>query len=206
MDGYVLYGAGEHGKVVADALLEAGETVIGFVDDRQPEGEALGIPYLGNWEGCSDRFEDYHWHVSIGNNVVRERICTKIEERLGKPISTISHPKASLSRFAIIDSGCFFAAFSVVGPDARIGRGCIVNHGATVDHDDVLGNYVHICPGANLGGGVIVCDNTVVGIGSSVIHGVSIGENVTVGGGSVVIRNLDPDQTVAGNPASSIKK
>jgi sugar O-acyltransferase (sialic acid O-acetyltransferase NeuD family) len=198
---YILYGAGEHGKVVADALLSAGEKIIGFVDDREPQTDLLGIDYLGKWDGCAKKYPDSAWHVSIGNNFVRSRITNRIEEELGKEAATIIHPAAIISRFTKYDAGCFFAAGCVVGPSTTFERSVIVNHGATVDHDNIIGSFVHICPGVHLAGSVIICDNTFVGVGASVMPGISIGEDVTVGAGAVVIGNIDPEQTVFGNPA-----
>jgi len=204
MSDYVLYGSGEHGKVVADALMCLGKNIIGFVDDRVPEKPVFDLPYLGNWDSCYEKYASYHWHVSIGNNLVRSKLFDRIELQLKKTTETIVHPAASVSRFAQLADGCFVAAQAVVGPDVVMGRGVIVNHAATVDHDNHLGDFVHICPGVHMGGNVVICDQTMIGIGSSIIPGVSIGENVVVGGGSVVIKSIDPETKVVGNPTKNI--
>jgi FlaA1/EpsC-like NDP-sugar epimerase len=46
----IVIGAGGHAVVVADALLAAGRTVLGFVDDDPAKAgsHVLGLPVLGN--------------------------------------------------------------------------------------------------------------------------------------------------------------
>ena len=45
------------------------------------------------------------------------------------------------------------APLAVLHADAQVGRGCIVNSAAVVEHDCRLGDWVHVSPGAALGGG-----------------------------------------------------
>ncbi|MBP5740396.1 MAG: hypothetical protein J6W59_01400, partial [Bacteroidales bacterium] len=44
----IVIGAGGHGRVVADVITCAGDTVLGFLDDNEnlPE-RIIGFPYLG---------------------------------------------------------------------------------------------------------------------------------------------------------------
>ena len=59
-------------------------------------------------------------------------------------------------------------AGSVVNPCTKIGKGCIINTGSTIDHDCVIEDYVHISPGVNVAGLVSVGALTWLGIGSVV--------------------------------------
>ena len=45
-----------------------------------------------------------------------------------------------------------------------------------------------------------------IGSGATIMCGVTIGENAVVGAGAVVTRNVAPGTTVAGNPATLIRK
>ena len=49
----------------------------------------------------------------------------------------------------------------------------LVNIGATVSHDCVLGDHVTISPGANMAGRVTVGDGRFVGIGATLSDGVT---------------------------------
>ena len=61
--------------------------------------------------------------------------------------------------------------------DARIGAACIINTGATIDHDCVIGEGVHICPGAHLAGDVRVGDRSWIGIAATIRQGITVGRD-----------------------------
>jgi acetyltransferase-like isoleucine patch superfamily enzyme len=85
-----------------------------------------------------------------------------------------------------------------------LGTGCIVNTAATVDHDCILGDGVHIAPGAHLAGGVRIGARSWFGIGAVARQGITIGADVLVGAGAVVIRDIADGKTVIGNPAREV--
>lgn len=47
-------------------------------------------------------------------------------------------------------------AGAIVNCCTKIGKGYIVNTGSTIDHDNNIGDFVHISPGAHLAGTVKV--------------------------------------------------
>ena len=47
-------------------------------------------------------------------------------------------------------------AGAVINSDTKIGKGCIINTSASVDHDCTLDDFVHISVGAHLAGNVRV--------------------------------------------------
>ncbi|MBC7604044.1 MAG: acetyltransferase, partial [Ramlibacter sp.] len=86
-----------------------------------------------------------------------------------------------------------------------LGRSVIVNHGAVVDHDVVIGEFSHVAPRAALGGNVVVGKRVLIGAGASVLPGIRIADDVTVGAGAVVIEHLDQPGVYAGVPARRLK-
>ena len=96
-------------------------------------------------------------------------------------------------------------ASAVINVASHIGEGCIINTGSTIDHDCQVGIYAHICPGAHLGGGVVLGSYTWIGIGSAVAQEIKIGSGVTVGAGAVVVNDIADHLTIVGNPAKSLK-
>ena len=84
-------------------------------------------------------------------------------------------------------------ALRTLGPEYRFET--------TVDHDNTLGDAVHISPGAHLGGAVTVGDRTQVGIGASVLPNVTIGKDVIIGGGAAVVRDVPDGTKFVGVPA-----
>jgi acetyltransferase-like isoleucine patch superfamily enzyme len=87
---------------------------------------------------------------------------------------------------------------------ATLGRACIVNTAASIDHDCRLGEGVHVCPGAHVAGEVVIERFVMIGTGASVVPRVTIGEGAVVGAGAVVIEDVPPHTTVAGVPARKI--
>jgi len=201
-----LLGASGHGKVVADAALASGWEHIEFFDDAWPDCLSNG-PWRvsGNTEALVEQLDRFDGVVvSIGNCATRLRKHQALAS-LGARLTSIVHPRATISTFAEIGVGTVIMAGAVINVDAKLGPAVIINTGATVDHDCVLDEAVHVAPGANLSGNVTVGRCSWVGVGACVRQGVRIGDNVMVGAGAVVVRDLDSNLTVAGNPARALK-
>lgn len=80
----------------------------------------------------------------------------------------------------------------------------IINTGATVDHDCVVGDFVHLAPGTHLAGGVLVDDGSFLGIGAVAVPGVEIAAGVTLGAGAAVTKSILEPGTWAGVPARAL--
>lgn len=200
----LILGAGGHGRVVADAALAQGHWASVRVTDRDArrvDEELLpGLRVEPMDEAIAGSNEV---HVAIGSAAARTKEARTVSDRL--PLATVIHPRASVSRHAAIDAGCFIAAAAVVAPGARLGACVIVNHGAVVDHDVQVGAFTHVAPRAALGGGVRVGERVLVGAGASVLPGVHIADDVVVGAGAVVRDNLEAAGVYAGVPARRVR-
>jgi sugar O-acyltransferase (sialic acid O-acetyltransferase NeuD family) len=93
------------------------------------------------------------------------------------------------------------AAGAVINPDARLGMGVLVNTAATVDHDCIIEDGVHLAPGVHLAGDVRIGEGTFIGIGTVARQGVRVGRGCVVGAGSVIVRDLPDGSTAYGVPA-----
>jgi sugar O-acyltransferase (sialic acid O-acetyltransferase NeuD family) len=201
-----LIGAGEHGKVVADAALLAGWEEIVFFDDAWPGVSSVG-PWsvTGNSQCLIENISKYDGViVAIGENVIRLEKLTLFQE-LGLPLVTIIHPSSVISQYGRIGKGSVVCAGAVINPFAEIGCGSIINTAATIDHDCKIADGVHVSPGAHLGGGVQVGKSTWIGLGASVKQCIRIGENSIVGMGAVVVRDVPSGVTVVGVPAREMR-
>lgn len=193
----VVYGAGGHGKVVADVVEKQGTyELVGFVDDA-PKDTVFGIPVMGtcaDLEGLRGRGVD-HAVSAVGDAGIREMTDNRLLAA-GFTLGTAIHPSAQIARGAKLGEGSVVMPGAVVGPDAVLGRSCIINTCSSVDHDCVLGSYVHVAPGAHLCGGVHVGSHALVGAGATALPGTHIGEKITVAAGTVV----------AGSPARALSR
>ena len=77
----------------------------------------------------------------------------------------------------------------------------IVNTGALLEHDCVIGAHAHVGPGAMLAGNATVGEGAHVGIGAVLIEGVSVGAGALVAAGAVVVADVPAGMRVAGVPA-----
>jgi acetyltransferase-like isoleucine patch superfamily enzyme len=93
----------------------------------------------------------------------------------------------------------------VVNAGVMTGMNGIVNSGAIIEHDCILGNHVHIAPRATLGGNVLVGDFAHVGLGAAVLPSATVGAGCVVGAGAVVLRDVPTNSTVVGVPARVLK-
>lgn len=203
MNSLLIFGAGGHGRVVADAALLSALWHGVTASDRDParcRGELLpGIPVLTPELAVPSAAAV---HVAIGNAADREREVAALSPSV---LVTVAHPKSTVSVHAQVGPGCFIAAQAVVAPGARLGTSVIVNHGAVLDHDVVVGDYSHIAPLAAVGGGAQIGQRVLVGSGASVLPGVRIRDDVIVGAGAVVVDHLDEPGVYAGVPARRMK-
>lgn len=194
-----IYGASGHGKVILDCLLEKGNEVAGFIDSDPQKTEFMHLPVFR-----PEKLDEAEASViyGIGNNTIRQTLA----EKHHTPSPVVVHPSAQLSRYSHVGEGTVLFHNSVVQAGTRIGKHCIINTKASVDHDCILEDYVHISPGAILCGNVKIGKGTWVGAGSIIIQGVSIGNNVMVGAGSVIRKDVPDGVLIVGNPAKVMRK
>ncbi|MFO0940332.1 MAG: acetyltransferase [Pirellulales bacterium] len=197
----LIYGAGGHGRVVADIAELSGFARVAFADAAWPEQTSnLAWPIISNEYASLSDFT--HYFVAIGNNQVRKQHVLALQA-LGKTLPVLIHPTGFLSKHSQLGEGSIVMAGAAVNAGATLGKGVIINTGATVDHDCIVGDFVHISPGVNLAGGIKVEAGAWIGIGSCIREGCRIGEGAIVAGGATVIRDVKPGETVYGNPAQT---
>ena len=94
---------------------------------------------------------------------------------------------------------------TTIQAQTQIGQQVILNTGAQVDHDCVIGDYAHIAPGAVLCGRVQVGEGTLIGAAATVIPGIQIGKWAIIGAGAVVTKDVPDFSVVVGVPSRVVK-
>ncbi len=75
---------------------------------------------------------------------------------------------------------------AVVMPRAVIGDNVLINTGAQVDHDCIVGAHSHIAPGAILCGNVTLGERSMIGAGATIVQGVTLDAGTFIPAGTLV--------------------
>jgi sugar O-acyltransferase (sialic acid O-acetyltransferase NeuD family) len=198
----VIIGTGGHAREVAEivqAMHAAGRCgpLLGFLTDAHDQhGQTvLGVAVLGAPEWLAEHTAAAI--IAIGDNATRRRIAGRIDAEWLAAIS----PHAIISPHAVVQPGAMIFPGAVLGPLAVIGAHSIVNVGASVSHDSVVGDWANLNPGARIAGNVRVGAGASIGMGASIIQGRAIGPWAVIGAGAAVVRDIPGHVTAVGVPA-----
>lgn len=198
MKNVIIIGAGGHGKVIADAVLAAGDNLLGFLDDHHRAETRCGFPILGTTKDYVN-FPEAEFVLGFGEANLRE---TMARTMTGVKWHTVIHPSAIISKLGVtIGEGTVILAGAIVNPGTTIGRHCILNTAAVVEHDNRIGDFAHISVGAKLAGVVTIGKSTWVGVGAVVRNATTICDGCMIGAGAVVVKSIEERGTYVGVPA-----
>jgi acetyltransferase EpsM len=195
-----LLGASGHAKVILESLQASGKKVTGLFDDNPAIKDLLGLGVIGLVKDAAG-LTNSSFIISIGNNKIRKRIA----ERYDFQYETAVHPNSVISPSSVMNEGIVVMAGVVVNAGTRVGKHVILNTRCSIDHDCVLGDYVHVSPGATLAGNVTIGEGTHVGSNACLIPGITVGKWATIGAGAVIIRDVPDHAVVVGNPGRIIR-
>ncbi|MGB8419087.1 acetyltransferase [Paraburkholderia sp.] len=211
MQNIVLVGSSGHAKVIIDIVEKQGRyRIAGLIDAFRAVGEAtLGYPVLGG-ESDLDRLVTEHdlkgVIVAIGDNSVRAKVADKVADVCPQlPFVNAVHPAASVGKGTSMGAGTVVMAGAVINADCRVGRLCIVNTKASLDHDCIMEDFSSLAPGVTTGGNCRIGSHAAVSIGAVLRHGITIGEHSVVGAGSIVLKAVDAFSVTYGNPATKVR-
>ena len=209
MSDVILWGAKGHARVLHEALNSCGlNQVVALVDNRDVEIPLASLPVLKGMLGLTAWLEMRpelplpKFAIAIGGRSGADRLMLlKDLKAMGLMPVTIIHRTAFVAGDAEIGEGSQILAQAAVCTHVRVGRCVIVNTAASIDHDVVLEDGVHIGPGATLAGEIRIKECAFVGAGAVVLPGLTVGRSAMVGAGAVVTRDVLDHSIVAGNPA-----
>ena len=158
----ILYGGTGQSKVVRPIIEYYGSRIVAVFDDTDGLPSPFpDVPIHKGYEGFQrwvqgkDR-KGIGFCIAIGNPHGRVRVHLHdllVGEGL-QPV-TIIHPSAIIYDNATIGAGSQVMGGAFIGAEVVIGRQCIINSMASVDHEDILEDGVEIAPGhlRSCGGG-----------------------------------------------------
>lgn len=203
-DKLLIIGASGHGKVVADIAMKMNKwKTIAFLDDDKNIEECMKLDRIGKVEDAFTYKNEADFFIAIGNNTTRERIQEEYESK-GLSVVSLIHPSVIIGTDVEIDNGTVIMAGVVINSSSRIGKGCIINTSSSLDHDNIIEDYVHLSPGTHLAGTVKIGKGSWIGIGASISNNVNISSRCMIGAGGVVSKDLTKSGTYVGVPVRKI--
>jgi sugar O-acyltransferase (sialic acid O-acetyltransferase NeuD family) len=200
----MIIGAGGHGKVVADIAMKMSLwSDIAFLDDNATVKSNSGFPILGRIAQALDFKDNTDFFIAIGNNAMRRKLQEWLESHRCSFVNLI-HPTAVIAPDVEIGLGTSIMANVVINSATVIKKGCIINTSSSIEHDNTVGEFVHVSPGVRTAGGVVLGDDVWLGIGSIVSNNVKICNYTIVGAGAVVIHDLVESGKYVGNPVRKL--
>lgn len=209
-----ILGAGGHAKVLIDSLKQEKQVkVLGILDLNEAlYGKTiLGIPILGSedmLENCPPS------NVRLINGIgsihsqgikIRANIFNKFKEK-GFEFLNVIHATAYFGQEVKLGEGVQVFARATIQTGAYIGNNVIVNTNASIDHDCIIEDHVHLAPGVVCCGGVTIGQGSHIGTGAVILQGINIGENCLVAAGAVVTQDVVAENTVVGIPAKIMER
>lgn len=141
--------------------------------------------------------------IGIGNPVNRRNAQSELPGTL--EYGTFIHPDARVSRWADIGTGGIITAGCIVTSQIRIGQQCHLNLNTTIGHDCQIGDYVTTAPAVNISGICTIGNNVYFGTGSSTRQGLMIVDDTVIGMGAMVVKDIDEPGTYIGIPAKKLE-
>jgi len=203
----ILIGYSGHAFVICDALIENGESVVGYCDVKEKERNPYNLKYLG-YESDDEVYamiKQCHYFVAVGNNVNRKEITEKLISKLEQPDNIFSKT-ATISSNASFGKGVFVGTKAIINALAAISDGVICNTGSIIEHECEIGAYASIGSGAVLGGNVKIGESTLIGSNATIRKGLTIGKNVVIGAGTVIVKDVPDSLVVVGNPQRILRE
>lgn len=191
----LLFGKGGHARTVAEAIAAEGKhDIAGVITDDGLPGMLLGHSILGKNEDATRIAHDMNAEgavIALGDARARMNLIAMLGNVFSFP--AIIHPYTWVSPSSTIGEGSVILAGAVIGSQTSIGKHCIINTNASVDHDCTVGDFTHFCPNTASAGYCTIGFHVWVGIGSTIVDHVTVPDNTFIKAGSLITTPRPPD-------------
>lgn len=207
----ILVGGGGHCKSVID-VIETHQTyeIAGIIDQENMIGnEICGYRIIGSDADLpAISKSNKNFMITVGqikSSAVRTKIFENLQN-LNINMPVIVSPLGHVSDLANIGEGSIVMHFAMVNAEAKVGKNCIINSRALIEHDCIIGDHTQISTGAIVNGNVKVGKHCFIGSGSVLVQGIEIPDYTVIAAGAVVTKSIVQQGTYAGVPAISIHR
>jgi|SRR5699024_7028413 len=119
---------------------------------------------------------------------------------------TLVHQQAWVSNGAKLGKGCIIYPGTTINFESHLEDFVVINANCSLGHHTTVGQYSSFAPGVTTGGHTIIEKEVDMGIGSSTLQNIRIGKNSKIGGQAMVINPVETETVVAGVPAKLVNQ
>ena len=186
----VLVGGGGHCISVIDIIENGNEfNILGILDSNSKENNLLGYKILGGDNLISELVnENTYFLITVGqikSYSIRKNISKILIENNAK-LATVISSLAYVSKHTQIGEGTIIMNHAVVNAKSRIGKNCIINTKANIEHGVSIGEFCHISTCAVVNGDSVIGSGTFIGSNATISNGISIKENSIISAGKFI--------------------
>lgn len=190
-----LIGGGGHCASAIDVIeLEEKYRIAGILDVPEKIGKkVLGYEIIGDDSEIKKYAKrDSHFLITMGHikSSKKRRQIAEMISAFGGRLATIISPNAYVSKHARIGKGNLVGHHATVNAGVSTGINCIINTKAVIEHNVKLGDYCHVSTSAVVNGDVRLENGVFVGSNSMIKQGVKVGEKCVIGAGGNVYEDL----------------
>lgn len=186
----VLVGGGGHCISVIDIIENGNEfNILGILDSNIKENNLMGYKILGGDNLIPELVnENTYFLITVGqikSYTLRKNIAKNLTENNAK-LATVISCLAYVSKNAQIEEGTIIMNHAVVNAKSKIGKNCIINTKANIEHGVSIGDFCHISTCAVVNGDSKIKKGTFIGSNATISNGIIINENSIIGAGEFV--------------------
>lgn len=202
-----IIGAGSVGGHIALNIDEYSDKfdIVGFLDD-DPEKigtEQFGFEVIDKVDKALD-LKTAAVVVGIAFPKVKRLLLKKLASNSSLSYPSLIHEKAWISKGVKIGEGCIIYPGTTINFRSELQDFVVINANCSLGHHTKVGRYSSFAPGVCTGGHTTIKEAVDMGIGVSTLQDIQIGRDSTVGGQSMVIHPVPSNSAVAGVPAKII--
>ena len=209
----IIIGAGGLGKEVAwliENINNKDQTwnLLGFLEDEKYNnnwGKIInGYPVLGGKSWLENFGKDIYVICAIGKSSVRKSVYESVCLYTNVKLATLIDPTVRIDKTVRIGEGSIICRNCTITVDTFIGKGVLMNTGASIGHDSNVGDYCTFLTNSIAAGHTTFGDCCDIGSGAFILQGKTIIANTILAPLSSALKDITESGTYSGNPARRI--
>lgn len=176
-----------------------------YVIDRNDIGHKT--IYLGSDKDINELFpsvKNFNFCITPDLPNVRKKIFANFK-KYSFHFPCLLSGTAKISETSNIDVGSIVQNGAYISSNVLLGSFVKVNVNACIMHDSKVGSFTTIAPSSTILGRVTIGEMCYIGASATVLPEITICDNVVIGAGAVVNRSITESGTYVGVPARKLK-